>query len=147
MIISIRMFNQFLFYLHNISTNKMDLIPKMERVYIPSTEKFGHVVKKGGIFGVKDSFTIIDDAGGKSIYIGKNIGNFIFTESGKNCVGKECAHEIPVDGYQIIKKEFPRCTKFLSTYYDMSLDQRNDLMLRWATMKKSQKDALIKGKK
>jgi len=123
----------------------MDLINKMERVYMPGTTRFGNIVKKGGLFGVKDSFSIIDDTGKKHIFIGKNIGNFFYVETSENCNG-ECNKDIPEDGYQIIKNEYPRCTKYISTYYDMSLDERNDLMIRWKTMKKSQKDAIVKKK-
>ena len=36
----------------------MDLVDKMERVYIPGTTRFGNIVKKGGLFGLKDSFSI-----------------------------------------------------------------------------------------
>ena len=123
----------------------MDLINKMERVYIPGTTLFGNIVKKGGLFGLKDSFSVIDDIGKKYIFIGKNIGDFFYVETSENCNG-ECNHDIPEDGYQIIKNEYPRCTKYISTYYDMSLDERNDLMMRWKTMKKSQKDAIVKKK-
>jgi len=112
---------------------------------MPGTTRFGNIVKKGGLFGVKDSFSIIDDTGKKHIFIGKNIGNFFYVETSENCNG-ECNKDIPEDGYQIIKNEYPRCTKYISTYYDMSLDERNDLMIRWKTMKKSQKDAIVKKK-
>ena len=42
----------------------------MEGVYIPGTTRFGNIVKKGGLFGLKDSFSIIDDTGKKQIIIG-----------------------------------------------------------------------------
>lgn len=124
----------------------VELIPKMDRVYVPSTTCFGNIVKKGAILGVKDSFAVVDDTGRKSIYIGKNKGHFIYTESCCNCLGEHC-HDVPMDGYQMIKSEYPRCTKFFTTYYDMTLEERNSLCSKWATMTKSQKDAIVKSKK
>ena len=124
----------------------MDLVDKMERVYIPGTTRFGNIVKKGGLFGLKDSFSIIDDTGKKQIFLGKNIVDFVYVETSENCKGEQCNEGVPVDGYQIIKNEYPRCTKYISTYYDMSLEERNDLMVRWKKMKKSQKDAIVKKK-
>jgi len=105
----------------------MDLINKMERVYIPGTTRFGNIVKKGGLFGLKDSFSVIDDTGKKHIFLGKNIGDFFYVETSKNCKEEPYNEVIPADGYQIIKNEYPRCTKYISTYYDMSLEERNDL--------------------
>ncbi len=124
----------------------MDLVTKMERVYIPGTTRFGNIVKKGGLFGLKDSYSVIDDIGTKHIFVGKNIGSFYYTESCKNCNDEDHDCEIPEDGYQIIKNEYPRCTKYISTYYDMNLEERNDLMSKWKKMKKSQKDAIVKKK-
>ena len=125
--------------------NAKELIPKLDRVYIPGTTRFGNIVKKGAILGVKDSYAIIDDTGKRHIFIGKNKCQFVLTESGCNCLGNSVS--CPVDGYTIIKSEYPRCTKFFTTYYDMTLDERNTLMSNWETMTKDQKDAIVKSKK
>jgi len=144
----LNVFYVFLFCLYVITyiILNMDLITKMERVYMPGTTRFGNIVKKGGLFGIKDSFSVIDDTGKKQIFLGKNIGDFVYVETSENCNGEKCNEGVPVDGYQIIKNEYPRCTKYISTYYDMSLEERNDLMVRWKKMKKSQKDAIVKKK-
>ena len=92
----------FICYITYIILN-MDLITKMERVYIPGTTRFGNIVKKGGLFGLKDSFSIIDDIGKKHVFLGKNIGNFFYVETSENCNGEKCNEGVPVDGYQIIK--------------------------------------------
>ena len=70
----------------------MDLVDKMERVYIPGTTLFGNIVKKGGLFGLKDSFSVIDDIGKKYIFIGKNIGDFFYVETSENCNGESVSY-------------------------------------------------------
>jgi len=122
-----------------------DLITKQDRVYIPVSTCFGNIIKKGSILGVKESYAVLDDTGKRSIYIGKNKCQFVYTETSRNCLGEEVS--CPTDAYTIIKSEYPRCTKFFSKFYDMTLDERNALIESWPNLTKTKKDAIVKSKK
>ena len=42
------------------------------RVYFPSTQTFGIILKEGGILGIPDSCLVEDESGKRTAYFGKN---------------------------------------------------------------------------
>ena len=116
-------------------------LEKMDRVYVPSSGHFGHIQKKGGILGIKDSFAVIDDTGKRSIYVGKCLGDFTYCETKKTPLGDDCM--VPHDGVTLIKKEFPTCGKFIKEYLKMTAEERQALCERWCNMSHAERKRVV----
>lgn len=116
-------------------------LEKMDRVFVPSTGHFGHVQRKGGILGIKDSYAVIDDTGKRLIYTGKCLGDFVYSETKKTPLGDE--QEIPTDGITLFQKEFPGCGRFCAKYNKMTPSERQALCDKWSHMSMVEKKCVL----
>lgn len=72
------------------------------RVYVPSTGTFGTIVRQGGIFGLSESYAIVDDLGKKQVFVGNKI-EFVNVDSSETLSGEKV--DIPLDVVPTIQKE------------------------------------------
>lgn len=94
------------------------------RVYVPSTETFGTVVRQGGILGLSESYAVVDDLGNKKAFIGNNI-EFVYVDSSEKLSGEKV--DIPIDVVPTIQKEHTpaEARKMTLDLYDLCPEERS----------------------
>lgn len=93
------------------------------RVYIPSTQTFGTVVREGGILGLSESYAVVDDLGKKQVFVGNKI-EFVYVDSSEKLSGEKV--DIPQDIVPTIQKEHTPedARKMTLDLYDLCPDER-----------------------
>jgi len=98
-----------------------------ERVYIPSTNTFGTIFKEGGIMGIKNSYSAIDDAGRRLIFVGKSLDNIVFVKDCKTGLGCDFP-TLPVDGVEKIKQNEnltkTECSELIQKYVSCTCEEQ-----------------------
>lgn len=102
-----------------------------ERVYVPSTNTFGTIFKEGGILGIKNSYSVIDDAGRRQIFVGKSLDNIVFVKDCKNGLGCEFPN-LPIDGVEKIKQNENltknECSELVQKYVSSCSEQKSIIL-------------------
>lgn len=94
------------------------------RVYVPSKQIFGTVVREGGILGLKTSYAVVDDLGKKMVFVGDDI-EFVYVDSSEDLNGNKV--EIPSEDVvpQIQNEYSPHeARKMTIDLYEMSPEER-----------------------
>ena len=95
------------------------------RVYVPSTETFGTVVRQGGILGLAESYAVVDDLGNKRAFVGNNI-EFVYVDSSEKLSGEKV--DIPQDVVPTIQKQHTpaEARKMTLDLYKLCPDERRE---------------------
>lgn len=116
-----------LFFILYDSINKMS----GERVYIPSKNAFGTIFKEGGIMGIKNSYSVIDDVGRRQIFVGKALDNIVFVKDCKNGLGCDFPN-LPVDGVELIRQNEKltknECFELVQKYVTCSYEEQKMIL-------------------
>ena len=100
------------------------------RVYVPSQDMFGNVVREGGILGLKNSFAIVDDTGKRLVFVDKN-PEFVYVDTCED----PCGHkkDIPEDVVSIFREKLPKndSSKMVHDYCKLSREERDKMYTDW----------------
>lgn len=112
------------------------------RVYVPSTETFGTIVREGGILGLAKSYAVVDDLGKKQVFVGDI--EFVYADSSEKLSGERV--EIPQDIVPALREEYTpaEAGKMTRDLYKLSPEERGkacDEILKKSTKKSSAKKA------
>lgn len=105
----------------------------MKNVYLPETKNHGYLVRRGGIFGLKDSYAVMDDSGKNTIYTGKST-NIVLCDTNTTMGGKTVDTVSP-DAVSSFKKYLPReqFVKMKKIYLNMDHEKCQSIFEQWAS--------------
>ena len=100
------------------------------RVYVPSRDMFGNVVRNGGILGLKSSFAVIDDTGKRLVFVDKN-PEFVYVDTCEDVCGHK--KDIPEDVVTIFRENLTKndASKMTHDYCKMSREERDKMYNDW----------------
>ena len=100
------------------------------RVYIPSRNTFGKVIRDGGILGLSKSFAILDDVGNRMVFMEK-IPEFVYVDTKQDESGD--TKDIPEDVVPLFRKNLTheKAEKMTAEYYKLSTEERETICTDW----------------